>query len=85
MFSNLPIHDKPSAAPFFVSGLSDDEWGNVTRLSFLGRSVGWSIYIVSTVTKFFCVANIGTKMTPSALSCEIFWRHLLMIEKGGKA
>ena len=31
------------------------------------------------------VGHIGTKMTPSALSCEIFWRHLLMIEKGGKA
>ena len=33
----------------------------------------------------FCVGHIGTKMTPSALSCEISWRHLLMIEKGGKA
>ena len=65
LFSNLPIHDKPSAATFFVSGLSDDEWGNVKKkLFFLGRSVGWSIYIDSTVTKISELAILVLKSLP---------------------
>ena len=32
-----------------------------------------------------CVVQMGTINTPVALSCVIFWRHVAIILKGGKA